>query len=48
MIAIVQFPDMKTIPFSITDTPTRHKVGTTVRGVMYFITLLTAPVKKIR
>lgn len=46
MIAIIQFPDMKTIPFSMTDTAMRHMVGTTVKGVMYFNAFSITPVKK--
>lgn len=44
MIAVVQFPDMKSIPLSMTDSPMMHMVGTTVRGVMYFNALPTSPV----
>lgn len=45
MMAIAQFPDMKIIPFSKTDTPMRHMVGTTVRGLMYFNIFPITPVK---
>lgn len=43
MIAVVQLPDMSKIPFSTTDSPTIHMVGTTVRGVMYFNAFPTKP-----
>lgn len=47
MIDVIQLPDMRIIPFSITDSPMMHTVGTTVSGVMYFNVLPTSPVKNI-
>lgn len=46
MIDVIQLPDMRSIPFSMTDSPMMHMVGTTVSGVMYFNALPTSPVKK--
>lgn len=42
-IAVVQLPDMKSTPFSNTDSPMMHMVGATVSGVMYFSALPTSP-----
>lgn len=44
--AAVQLPDMRNTPFWMTDSPIRHMVGTTVRGVIYFNTLPIAPKNK--
>lgn len=45
MMAVVQFPDIRNTPFSMTDNPMRHMVGTTVRGVMYFSNFPTMPAR---
>lgn len=45
MMAVVQFPDIRTTPFSMTDNPMRHMVGTTVSGVIYFSDFPTIPAR---
>lgn len=45
-MAAVQFPDMRSTPCLTTDSPIKHMVGTTVRGVIYFNNFPMKPVNR--